>query len=109
MNMFGDNITIVKALEITIISMSIVFFILSILSYVLSLFKFIPQENQKKDDIEKNTEKQDKIVRSIKKEKFDISKIKDEKMLIAMMVATIEASNEEKNSTVRVIGIREIN
>lgn len=104
--MFGDNITLVKALEITIVSMFIVFFILSILSYVLSLFKFIPKE---KKEISKNTRNIKKIENESKKEKFDPSKINDEKMLIAMMVATIEASGEDKNSTVRVIGIKEIN
>ena len=106
--MFGDNITLINALEITVISMFIVFFILSILSYVLSLFKFIPQEKEKKE-IAKKVEPKREVEKEIKREKFDPSTIKDESMLVAMMVATIEASGEEKNSTVRVVGIREIN
>lgn len=106
--MFGDNITLINALEITVISMFIVFFILSILSYVLSLFKFIPQEKENKETAKKVEPKRE-VEKEIKREKFDPSTIKDESMLVAMMVATIEASGEEKNSTVRVVGIREIN
>lgn len=40
--------------------------------------------------------------------RFDIENIHDEEMQIAMMIAAIEAANNNVNADVRVLSIREI-
>ena len=47
--------------------------------------------------------------KKVEREKFDPSKITSEEMRVAMMVACIEVSGEDKDANVRVIGIKELN
>lgn len=105
--MFKGAISLITSLEITLISMLVVFSILSILAFILSLFKHIPAEKVIKE-IKKAPLKND-IPKKVEREKFDPSKITDERMLVAMMVASIEAAGENKDSNIRVVGIKELN
>lgn len=99
---FVRNITILKAIEITILSMGIVFFILGILTIILNFFKFI----KIKEKIEENNLVEKK---KIETKKFTEQDIKDENMKIAMMIASIEFSENYKNYKVRIKNVREIN
>lgn len=102
--MFKGAISLITSLEITLISMLVVFAILAILAFVLSLFKYIPAE--KVQEVKKATPAEPK---KVEREKFDPSKITSEEMRVAMMVACIEAAGEEKDANVRVVGIKELN
>lgn len=102
--MFKGAISLITSLEITLISMLVVFTILAILAFVLSLFKYIPAE--KVQEVKKATPAAPK---KVEREKFDPSKITSEEMRVAMMVACIEAAGEDKDANVRVVGIKESN
>ncbi|MGL4653020.1 MAG: OadG family protein [Cetobacterium sp.] len=103
--MFKGAITLMTALEITLISMIVVFTILAILAFVLSLFKYIPAE--KVVEIKKATPAT--TPKKVEREKFDPSNISSEEMRVAMMVACIEAAGEDKDANIRVVGIKELN
>ncbi|WP_297597785.1 OadG family protein [uncultured Cetobacterium sp.] len=105
--MFKGQISLITSLEITLISMLVVFVILAILAFVLSLFKYVPAEKVVADI--KKAQKSADIPKEVQRERFDPSKITSEDMKIAMMVACIEAAGEEENANVRVIGIKELN
>lgn len=104
--MFKDAISLIISLEITLISMLVVFAILALLAFVLSLFKYIPAE--KVQEIKKATPAP-VVPKEVEREKFDPSKITSEEMRVAMMVACIEAAGEDKDANVRVVGIKELN
>ncbi|WP_297404722.1 OadG family protein [uncultured Cetobacterium sp.] len=106
--MFKGAISLMTSLEITLISMIVVFSILSILAFVISLFKYIPGEKVeakvKKTVVAKKVSKEE-----VTRKAFDPSQIKCEEMRVAMMVASIEAAGEDKDATIKVLGIKEIN
>ena len=103
--MFKGAISLITSLEITLISMLVVFAILAILAFVLSLFKYSPAE--KVQEVKKATPAA--APKKVEREKFDPSKITSEEMRVAMMVACIEAAGEDKDANVRVVGIKELN
>ena len=111
--LFGDSaVSIGDAFYITVVSMLIVFFILFLISFILSFFKYFSNsENLKQDIVNKNTN-DNKILQDSKKidneEKFSMEKIKDETMLAAMMVALIEAAEDNENCYIKVKNIRKI-
>ena len=100
------EISILQAINITVISMAIVFFILAVISFVLSLFKFIPAE-KKVEEAKKPTPAP--VAPVAPQQSFDPNSIKDERMLAAMLVATIEASDDMDGANIRVRAIRELN
>lgn len=102
--MFKGAISLITSLEITLISMLVVFAILGILAFVFSLFRYIPAE--KVQEVKKATPAE---LNKVEREKFDPSKITSKEMRVAMMVACIEAAGEEKDANVRVVGIKELN
>lgn len=104
--MFKGAISLITSLEITLISMLVVFTILAILAFVLSLFKYVPAE--KVQEIKKATPAP-AAPKKVEREKFDPSKITSEEMRVAMMVACIEAAGEDKDANIRVVGIKELN
>jgi len=83
--MYGEHLTFLETLEITIISMVIVFSILILLSLVLSLFKYLPTS--------------DRITKKYKRKKrrsfVNFDKM-DEDMRVAALVATIDYREEVK-------------
>lgn len=106
--MFKGAISLMTSLEITLISMIVVFAILSLLAFILSLFKYIPGEEEKPQIKKPVLGKKEEVKKPVKKS-FDPSQITSEEMRVAMMIASIEAAGEDKDSTVRVVGIKEIN
>ncbi|MGL4998211.1 MAG: OadG family protein [Cetobacterium sp.] len=103
--MFKGTISFMTSLEITLISMIVVFTILAILAFILSLFKYIPTE--KAVEVKKATPPT--MPKKVEREKFDPSKISSEEMQVAMMVACIEAAGEDKDANIKVVGIKELN
>lgn len=104
--MFRGQISLITSLEITVISMFIVFAILAILSSILSLFKYIPAE--KSETAEKKVNKSAQP-QAMERKRFNPEDIKSEEMRVAMMVASIEAAGDNENANIRVVGIRELN
>lgn len=104
--MFKGQISLITALEITIISMFIVFAILAILSSILSLFKLIPAENS--GAVEKKINKAVQP-QQVEKKRFNPEEIKSEEMRVAMMIASIEAAGDNKDANIKVVGIKELN
>lgn len=101
------EITLIQAVNITLISMALVFFILTVISFVLSLFKYIPAE--KKAEPAKKPAPAPAAPAAPAVKSFDPSSIKDERMLAAMLVATIEAANDMDGANIRVRSIKELN
>ena len=103
-----QSITIGNSIFITIISMSIVFFVLSLISFTLSFFKYMPL-----DAVESKVKKDKKTstTSAYKEEKiFDSSNIKDDRMRAAIIVATIEASSEtEEEVYIKINSVKELN
>ena len=111
--LFGNSaVSLGDAIYITIISMSIVFFILFLISFVLSFFKYFSAYEGKNAGIENKKRNDGKILEKQQKldseQKFNMEKIKDETMLAAMMAALIEAAGDNENCYIRVKNIREI-
>lgn len=102
--MFKGQISLLTSLNITVISMLVVFFILSILAGILLLFKYIPKE-----EVSEKKKNPQKSVQSTKNTSFNPKNIKDDKMRTAMIVATLEMAKENKNSNIRVVNIKELN
>ena len=83
------NIDLLEALNITIMSMGIVFLVLIVLMFVIWLFKFIP-----------NNEKLGKKFKRKRKNRYvDFEKMDDD-MKAAVLVATIKYQQETKNDVV---------
>lgn len=106
--MFEGQISLISSLEITMISMFIVFAILGILSSILTLFKFI-QPEEKEESTKKVVTTKSSEVDSSERKRFNPEDIKSEEMRVAMMIASIEAAGENKDANIRVVGIRELN
>ncbi|MBC2857375.1 OadG family protein [Cetobacterium sp. 2A] len=108
-NIFGGDgmISLNSSLYITFVSMVIVFFVLILISAILSLFKYIPAE---KVEIKKSgTNAPTPAPVAVAEKSFNPEDIKDEKMLVAMMVASIEAASDDENAYIRVKSIKELN
>ncbi|MGL4687532.1 MAG: OadG family protein [Fusobacteriaceae bacterium] len=105
-SLFGAEISVYESIIVTAICMGIVFSVLMVISGILTLFKFIPAEVVVKKKIVENTKIEDVLVE--KRKKVDVNEIKEEKMVIAMLVASMEAAAENENAYIRVKSIREL-
>ncbi|XMB86027.1 OadG family protein [Mycoplasmatota bacterium WC44] len=94
--MYGENITLIETLEITIISMLIVFSILILISFIVSLFRFIPDSERISKKYKKNK----------KRDYISFEKMDDD-MKTAVLVATIDYRNEVKTD-VRLKSIKKL-
>ncbi len=96
--MFGKEITINDGLTISLVAMTIVFLILLIIMVCLKLFVYIGKlqadkvVEEEKPKVQKETSKLD---------------LNDEDMVVACLVATIEA-NKEYGSNMRVVNVKRI-
>jgi hypothetical protein len=93
--MYTENISIMDTLEITLVSMMIVFSILILLSIMVSLFKYLP-----------NSERLNKKFKRKKRSFVNFDKM-DEDMQVAALVATIDYREEIKGE-VRLKSIKRI-
>lgn len=103
----GKVIHLGDSIYITVVSMAIVFFVLILISALLSLFKYIPAEKKTETPVKKPVAPTTPAPAAEKR--FNPEDIKDEKMLVAMMVASIEAAKEHENAYIRVKSIKELN
>lgn len=95
------------ALELSVVSMGIVFLTLYGISLVLGSFEKIFKE-KKVVQLEKEIEK--KVAKPLPKTTITYKQLEeDEDMLVAALVASIEAAKENKNSNFKVTSIRKIN
>ncbi|MGL6100012.1 MAG: OadG family transporter subunit [Fusobacteriaceae bacterium] len=103
---FGAEISLMESLLVTGICMAIVFIILLIIAGILSLFKYIPAEAK----VEKNMAKKQTAQAPAKVETkaFDPNSVTDERMVVAMLVASMEAASENDGAYIKVRNIREI-
>ena len=99
-------ISISDSIYITFVSMAIVFFVLILISLTISLLKYIPSE---KENIKKNVIKSMKVDPPIESITFNPKDIKNDKMRVAIIVASIEASNEIENSYIKIKSVKELN
>lgn len=93
--MYSENITLLETLEITIISMLIVFSILITLSLVVGLIKYLP-----------NYDRINKKYKRKKRSYVNFDKM-DEDMQVAALIATIDY-REEVKCEVRLKSIKRI-
>ncbi|MGL5122714.1 MAG: OadG family protein [Fusobacteriaceae bacterium] len=105
-SLFGTEISIYESIIVTAICMGIVFSVLIVISGILTLFKFIPAEIIAKKNTIEATKSESVLV--AENRKINVDEIKEEKMVIAMLVASIEAAAENENAYIRVKGIREL-
>lgn len=99
-----------SALELSVVSMLIVFLTLYGISLVLSSFEKIFKST--KEEIKKVEEKIEKKVVSkvLPKEDITYKQLEeDEDILVAAIVASMEAAKENKNSNFKVTKVRQIN
>ena len=96
--MFGNKITIMQSINITISSMIVVFLTLILISIVLSLFKYIFKQNP---SLQKN-EKQ------LEKEQIAFDKEDDEDKIVVALAASIMAGEGKINPNLHIKSIKRI-
>ena len=109
--MYGNNhVGFGDAIFITIVSMAIVFLVLSLISFLLSLLKFIPTEKNTVSKENKKTVVTPSVSQTKKQvKKISAEDIKDDRMLAAVAVAVMEAAGNTPNAYIRVKSIKELN
>ena len=95
------NMSFFTGVQLSVISMLIVFGLLYVISLVLSAFKLIFKEEK----IEKKTSS--KTIQNTKRISFDELE-KDPDMLVAAMVASMEAAGENKKNNFKIVSIKQI-
>jgi len=109
-----NDISLGYGVQLSIMSMLIVFVLLYIISLILQSFKVIFKEGkeEKKPDVIAKTQ----VKNEIKTETVIVSKKgitfeeleKDQDMLMAAMVASMEASGENKESNYKIVSIKQL-
>lgn len=106
--MFQPEMTLIEGLQLTAIAMLIVFSLLLAISGLLSLLKHIPDDSPKKE----NTKAPVKTVNTKKvvaKDAPNWAQVeKDEEMLVASLVAAIEANGENTNKNYKITRITRV-
>lgn len=111
-NMFEKYLSLADSLLVTAICMGIVFVVLMIVAYILSLFKHIPKDTTntqvKKEILEKPKNNIAKNSKESIKAVFNPNEITDENMIVAMLVASMEAAENNDGAYIKIRNIREI-
>ena len=109
-----EKISMMTGIQLSIMSMLIVFALLYIISLILESFKVIFKEGkeQKKADVivkpqVKNEIKTETVIVSKKGITFEELE-SDQDMLMAAMVASMEASGENKESNYKIVSIKQL-
>jgi hypothetical protein len=109
-----EKISMMTGIQLSIMSMLIVFALLYIISLILESFKVIFKEGkeQKKADVivkpqVKNEIKTETVIVSKKGITFEELE-SDQDMLTAAMVASMEASGENKESNYKIVSIKQL-
>ena len=105
-----NDISLVYGVQLSIMSMLIVFVLLYIISLILESFKVIfkdGKEQKKADVIVKPKVKTEAVIVSKKGITFEELE-SDQDMLTAAMVASMEASGENKESNYKIVSIKQL-
>ena len=95
--------TFVQGLQLTAIAMVIVFTLLFMLSLIVGLFKYIPQEKVKV--VSKNNNVSPPVMGvGVSLEELEA----DEEMMVAGIVATMDAAEERKETNYKIVRITKI-
>ncbi len=106
--MFQPEMTLIEGLQLTAIAMLIVFSLLIAISGLLSLLKLIPDDSNKKVDT-KAPIKSVKPQKKVTKDAPNWSQVeKEEEMLVASLVATIEANGENTDKNYKITRITRV-
>ena len=89
------NMSFFEGVQLSVISMLIVFLLLYVISLVLSVFKLVFKEKS----VEKKV-----IAKTVTFEELE----KDQDMLVAAIVASMEATGENKNNNFKIVSIKQI-
>ncbi len=101
-----ESITILEALKITFLSMSVVFISLFVISQILELFKVVFY----KKDLEKQKLKnlETAVTESKNNGYEEINELDEEIDLIAALTAAVLASNNQNNSKLKINSIKRV-
>jgi len=105
-----NDISLVYGVQLSIMSMLIVFVLLYIISLILESFKVIfkdGKEQKKADVIVKPKVKTETVIVSKKGITFEELE-SDQDMLTAAMVASMEASGKSKESNYKIVSIKQL-
>lgn len=101
---FQEQMTFAEGLQLTAIAMAIVFILLFVISLILGLFKYIPQEKK----IEKPKRKKPAPV-AVKPAGVNWNELEsDEDMMVAALVASMEAAGENKDTNYKITKITKL-
>lgn len=107
-SIFGAEISLMESLLVTAICMAIVFFVLILIAGILSLFKYIPAEAKPEKAVAKKPVSAVSTPAKDETKAFDPNSVTDERMVVAMLVASMEAAAENDGAYIKVRNIREI-
>lgn len=93
---FQAQMTFIQGLQLTVIAMTIVFTLLFVISLILELFKYIPQK--------KREEVASKLVSGVNWNELE----SDEEMMVASLVASMEAAKNRKKTNYKIIRITKL-
>ena len=101
---FQEQMTFAEGLQLTAIAMAIVFILLFVISLILGLFKYIPQE--KKIEIPKRKKT---VPVAVKPTGVNWNELEsDEDMMVAALVASMEAAGEDKDTNYKITKITKL-
>lgn len=101
--MFEANMTFAQGIQLTVIAMAIVFSLLFGISLILGLFKHIPKDKPVASaKAKKSTPKPAPVPVST----VDMAELEaDEDMMVAALVASMEAAGEDKDTNYKVVRV----
>ena len=103
---FQAQMTFAEGLQLTAIAMTIVFILLFVISLILGLFKYIPQEKQVVVSKKKSAKPAKKVpaVAGVNWNELEA----DEDMMVAALVASMEAAGENKDTNYKITKITKL-
>ncbi len=102
---FGEYITVMDSVYITVVAITIVFTTLILIALIVSAFKNVFKEETKVN----NTAKAEVTQNNVQKTIVNLDElVSDENKLVATMVATIAANENDEDKIYRVTKINEI-
>ncbi len=107
---FGEYLTIAEALTVSILSIAIVFAILALIAVIITFCGKIIGGMENKNTVPVVANSAPVVANNVPAAtKVDLSSVvNDEQKRIAMLVATIEANNNDDDMAFRVVSIKEV-
>lgn len=106
---YGDRfVGLSDAFYITLVSIGIVFLVLILICLFVSCMKFIPKAKEAVEETKKIQKPQIETNSVRSEEKAEKINYEDENIRLVIMVASMEAAQEDENAWIRVRSVREI-